>query len=57
MADNEGKKAVPVEELALSNSLALAALAELLEERGIITREQLLERAQIIRDREEPDAP
>lgn len=55
MADNE-KKTVRVEELALSNSLTLAALVELLEEQGIVDRERVLERARIIRDRGKSDA-
>lgn len=50
MADNE-KKTVRVEELALSNSLTLAALVGLLEEQGIIRREEVLDRARVIRDR------
>lgn len=54
MADDE-KITVRVEELALSNSLTLTALVELLEERGIINREEILERATIIRDRRKPN--
>ena len=55
MAENE-KKTVHVEELALSNSLTLVALVELLEERGIVRREEVLERAKLIRDRGKSDA-
>ena len=55
MVDDE-KKTVRVEELALSNSLTLTALVELLEEQGIVRREEVLERARIIRDRGKPDA-
>ena len=55
MPDNENKT-VRVEELALSNSLTLAALVELLEEQGIVSREQVLERARVIRERGKPDA-
>lgn len=54
MADNE-KKTVRVEELALSNSLALTALIELLEGQGIVRREEVLERARVIRDQGKPD--
>ena len=54
MADNE-KKTVRVEELALSNSLTLAALVELLEEQGILSKERILERAREIRDRGKSD--
>jgi hypothetical protein len=50
MHQNE-KKTVRVEELALSNSLTLTALVELLEERAIVLREEVLERARVIRDR------
>jgi hypothetical protein len=55
MAENV-KKTVRVEELALSNSLTLTALIELLEEQGIIRKEEILERAKVIRDRGKPDA-
>jgi hypothetical protein len=55
MADNE-KKTIRVEELALSNSLTPAALVELLEERGVVRREEMLELALIIRDRGKPSA-
>jgi hypothetical protein len=55
MPNNE-KKTVRVEELALSNSLTLTALVELLEEQGIIRREEVLERARVIRDRGKSDA-
>lgn len=39
MPDNE-KKTIRVEELALSNSLTLAAVVELLEEQGIIAESE-----------------
>lgn len=51
MADQEERVTVRVEELALSNSLTLTALLELLEERGIIRRDEILDRAKSIRDR------
>ena len=40
-----------VEELTLSNSLQLTALVELLEERGILTQAQVIERVKTIRDK------
>jgi hypothetical protein len=55
MAANK-RKTVRVEELALSNSVTLAALVEVLEERGIVRREEVLEKAKVIRDRGKPDA-
>jgi hypothetical protein len=42
---------VGVEELALSNSVTLAALTELLEEKGVLTRQEVLEKVKVIRDR------
>lgn len=54
-ADKE-KRTARVEELALSNSLTLAALVELLEEQGISRREEVLAKAKEIRDREELDS-
>ncbi len=45
---------VSVEELALSNSLQLTALGELLEERGVLTAGEVLERMKEIRDRKKP---
>jgi len=44
------KRTVRFEELALSNSLTLAALVELLEEQGIVSREQVLRQARVMRD-------
>ncbi len=48
---NEKKATVPVEELTLSNTLQLTALVELLEERGIMTQSDVLERMRVVRDR------
>lgn len=45
---------VTVEELALTNSLTLMALMELLEERGILKHSDVLERMRLIRDRKKP---
>lgn len=55
MAENE-RKTVRVEELVLSNSVTLAALVEVLEERGIVRREEVLEKAKVIQDRGKLDA-
>jgi len=42
---------VGVEQLTLTNSLTLTALIELLEEKGILTQQVVLERMRQIRDR------
>ncbi len=42
---------VRVEELTLSNTLQLAAIVELLEERGILTQADVLKRMKEVRDR------
>lgn len=47
----ERKITVSVEELALSNSLQLTALVELLEERGVLTQADVLRRMKEVRDR------
>ena len=44
MAEKSGRVTVRVEELALSNSVTLAALVELLEERKLVSRAEVLER-------------
>ena len=52
--EKEGRVTVGVEELALSNSISIVALVELLEEKGLMKQEEVLERARLIRDRKEP---
>ena len=42
---------VSVEELTLTNTLQLTAIVELLEERGIMTQQAVIERMKAIRDR------
>jgi hypothetical protein len=42
---------VRVEELTLPNTLQLTATVELLEERGIMTQSDVLERMRVVRDR------
>ena len=42
---------VRVEELTLSNTLQLTAIVELLEERGVMTQHDVLERMKAVRDR------
>lgn len=46
----ENKVTVSVEELTLSNSLQLTAIVELLEEKGILSRADVLARMRKIRD-------
>ncbi|MCI0724076.1 MAG: hypothetical protein L0338_34720 [Acidobacteria bacterium] len=50
----ERKVTVSVEELTLSNSLQLTVLVELLEERGILNRQDVLRRMKEISDRPRP---
>ncbi len=45
---------VRVEELTLTNTLQLTAIVELLEERGIMTQGDVLERTKLVRDRKKP---
>ncbi len=42
---------VRVEELTLTNTLQLTAIVELLEERGIMTQSDVVERMKAVRDR------
>jgi hypothetical protein len=50
MADQNERVTVGVEELALSNSLTLTALVELLEEKGVISKTEVLGRIKHIRE-------
>lgn len=54
--ENTGSECVTVnvEQLTLSNSLQLTAIVELLEEKGILTQGDVLERMKEIRDRKRP---
>ena len=52
MADR--KVTVPVEELTLTNTLQLTAIVELLEERGIMTQSDVVERMKAVRNRKKP---
>ncbi len=52
--EKEGRVTVGVEELALGNSISIVALVELLEEKGLMKQEEVLERVRLIRDRKEP---
>ena len=45
---------VRVEELTLTNTLQLRGIVELLEERGIMTQHDVLERMKAVRDRKKP---
>ena len=51
--EKESRVTVGVEELALSNSISIVALVELLEEKGLMKQEEVLERVRLIRDRKE----
>ena len=48
---NEDRVTVRVEELPLTNTLQLTAIVELLEERGIMTQHDVVERMKAVRDR------
>ncbi len=52
--EKEGRVTVGVEELALSNSISIVALVELLEERVLMKQEEVLERVRLIKNRKEP---
>ncbi len=51
VSDPNKRVTVPLEELALANSLTLTALVELLEEKGVLTQAEVLERVRKIRDK------
>ncbi len=51
--EKESVVTVGVEELALANSISIVALVELLEEKGLMKQEEVLERVRLIRDRKE----
>ncbi len=51
VSDPDKRVTVPLEELALANSLTLTALVELLAEKGVLTQAEVLERGQKIRDK------
>ncbi len=42
---------VRVEELTMTNTLQLTAIVELLEERGILKQQDVIERMRVVRDR------
>jgi uncharacterized small protein (DUF1192 family) len=48
---NKDRVTVRAEELTLSNSLQLTAIVELLEERGVMTQHDVVERMKAVRDR------
>ncbi len=50
MAEKNNRVTVSAEELALSNSLTLAALVEIMEENGVLTRDEVLQRVRVIQD-------
>lgn len=49
MSDNSGRKTVSFEELSYSNMLTLAAIVELLDEKGILKKGEILEKVKQIR--------
>ena len=51
--EKESRVTVGVEELALSNSISIVALVELLEEKGLMKQEEVLERVRLIKNRKE----
>ena len=51
--DKVARVTVGVEELALSNSISIVALVELLEEKGLMKQEEVLERVRLIKNRKE----
>ncbi len=51
MADPNERVTVSIEELALSNSVTLAAVVELLEEKGVLTKEEVLQRVREVRNK------
>ena len=52
--EKEGSVTVGVEELAIANSVSIVALVELLEEKGLVKQEEVLERVRLIKNRKEP---
>lgn len=53
---DDKNETIRVEDLTISNSVTLTALAELLEERGIVSGNEVLERAKVIVGRSQPNA-
>ena len=51
---SEEKVSVPTEQLILSHTLQLTALVELLEEKSILTQQDVIKRMEEIRDRKTP---
>ena len=51
---SEKRTTVSLEDVVLNNSYSLAALLELLEEKGILTQTEVLERVTLIRARGKP---
>ena len=54
VSDSGKRVTVSVQELALANSLTLAALVELLEEKGVVSQAEVLERTRVIQDKKKP---
>ena len=54
VSDGENRVTLGVDELAMTNSNILAALIELLEEKGVVRRDEVLARVAEMRGREKP---
>ena len=52
---SQDRVTVSTEQLVLSHTLQLTALVELLEEKGILTQQDVVERMKLIRDRKGPN--
>ncbi len=52
--EQSGRSTVSVEEVVMSNFYTLAALLELLEEKGLLTQTEVLERVKLIKARGKP---
>ncbi len=54
MSDGQRRVTLRVDELAMTNSNILAALIELLEEKGVVRRDEVLARVAEMRGRKKP---
>ena len=54
LSDGEKRLTLGVDELAMTNSNILAALVELLEEKGVVRRDEVLARVAEMRGRKKP---
>jgi len=54
MANEKETVTLRVQELARANSVTLAALVQILEEKGVSQQAKVLERVRVIRNRQQP---